>query len=130
MARPEKKRHIRCNPSCYYFKPRGVRVGELEEINLAKDELEAIRLADLNGLFQEDAAIKMNISRATFGRIIVRAHQKIADAVINGKAIKIQDDFPISIKAKLNATCINCGRKYNESYNKKLCNNCLTTIKE
>ena len=53
MARPEKKRKIRCNPASYYFKPRGISLADLDEIELAQDELEAIRLADLNGLFQE-----------------------------------------------------------------------------
>ena len=62
----------------------------LEEVNLALDELEAIRLADLTGLYQEDAAKKMNISRQTFGNIINSAHKKIADALLNAKALKIE----------------------------------------
>jgi len=62
----------------------------LEEINLTLDELEAIRLADLEGLYQEDAAKKMNISRQTFGNIINSAHKKIADALLNAKALKIE----------------------------------------
>lgn len=111
MARPEKIRHIRCKPACYYFKPTGIPMYELEEIELAKDELEAIRLADLNELFQEDAALKMNISRATFGRIVIRAHSKIADAIINGKAIKIQEDLPQALKDKAATNRRICGRK-------------------
>ena len=62
----------------------------LEEINLTLDELEAIRLADFDGLYQEDAAKKMNISRQTFGNIINSAHKKIADALLNAKALKIE----------------------------------------
>ncbi|MDT3695334.1 MAG: DUF134 domain-containing protein [Ignavibacterium sp.] len=111
MARPEKKRHIRCKPACYYFKPTGIPMYELEEIELAKDELEALRLADFNELFQEDAALKMNISRATFGRIIMRAHHKIADAIINGKAIKIQETLPEPLREKLKAPRKKCRRK-------------------
>ena len=130
MPRPEKKRHIRCNPSSYYFKPRGIQINELEEIELAADELEAIRLADLEELFQEDAATKMKISRATFGRIVMRAHHKIADAIINGKAIKIQQDFPQTIKEKMNTACSNCGKKYHKTNNDKFCNQCLTINKE
>jgi len=61
----------------------------LEEVNLTLDELEAIRLADLTELYQEDAAKKMNISRQTFGNIINSAHKKIADALLNAKALKI-----------------------------------------
>ena len=62
----------------------------LEEVNLTLDELEAIRLADLTELYQEDAAKKMNISRQTFGNIINSAHKKIADALLNAKALKIE----------------------------------------
>jgi predicted DNA-binding protein (UPF0251 family) len=62
----------------------------LEEVNLALDELEAVKLADLDGLYQEEAAKKMNISRQTFGNIIGRAHQKIADVLLNAKALKIE----------------------------------------
>ena len=72
---------------------------------------EAIRLADFNELFQEDAALKMNISRATFGRIVIRARSKIADAIINGKAIKIQEDLPQTLKDKAATNRRICGRK-------------------
>lgn len=89
MPRPKKNRKIKCNPNCYYFKPRGIPLFQLHEVVLELDEIEAIKLADLNEMFQEEAAIKMKISRATFGRIILKAHNKIADAILNGKAIKI-----------------------------------------
>lgn len=130
MARPLKKRKIRCNPSSYYFKPRGISLSDLDEIELAHDELEAIRLADLNGLFQEDAAAKMLVSRATFGRIIVRAHQKIADAIINGKAIRISENSQQSIKDKFKHTCINCGSRSVVGLRKNKCNRCLSSTKE
>lgn len=130
MARPEKKRKIRCSPASYYFKPRGISLSELDEIELAQDELEAIRLADLNGLFQEDAATKMLVSRATFGRIIIRAHQKIADAIINGKAIRISDSLPQSIKNKSKQICSNCGSKSRAALRRNKCNKCLSSIKE
>src|SRR4030043_488824 len=90
MPRPCRCRRIRCNPDTNYFKPRGIPLDMLEEVNLALDELEAVRLADLEGLYQEDAAKKMNISRQTFGNIIESAHKKIADAVVNAKALKIE----------------------------------------
>jgi len=90
---------------------------ELEEVELAKDELEAIRLADFNELFQEDAAIKMNISRATFGRIVMRAHYKIADAIINGKAIKIQENHPQALIEKVKTTRKKCSRKADKQNN-------------
>jgi predicted DNA-binding protein (UPF0251 family) len=93
MARPKKNRKIKCSPAAYYFKPRGIPLTELEEVILEPDELEAIRLADLMDLSQEEAAGKMKISRATFGRIIAKARQKVADSILNGKAIKISDEL-------------------------------------
>ena len=89
MVRPCRCRRIRCHPDASYFKPRGIPVHMLEEINLTLDELEAIRLADLESMYQEDAAKKMNVSRQTFGNIIKSAHQKIADVLLNAKALKI-----------------------------------------
>jgi len=62
----------------------------LEEVNLALDELEAMRLADWEGLYQENAAKKMGISRQTFGNIINSAHKKIADVLLHAKALKIE----------------------------------------
>ena len=90
MTRPCRCRRIRCNPDSNYFKPRGIPLDMLEEINLTLDELEAVRLADLEGLYQEDAAKKMDISRQTFGNIVNSAHKKIANALLNGKALKIE----------------------------------------
>jgi len=90
MSRPCRCRRIRCKPDTNYFKPRGIPLNSLVEVNLALDELEAIRLADLEELYQEDAAKKMNISRQTFGNIINSAHKKIADALLNAKALKIE----------------------------------------
>jgi predicted DNA-binding protein (UPF0251 family) len=90
MSRPCRCRRIRCNPDTNYFKPRGIPLDSLEEVNLTLDELEAVRLADLEGLYQEDAARKMDISRQTFGNIINSAHKKIADVLLNAKALKIE----------------------------------------
>ena len=90
MPRPRRCRRIRCNPDTNYFKPRGIPLDALEEVNLTLDELEAIRLADLMESYQEDAAKKMNVSRQTFGNIINSAHKKIADALLNAKALKIE----------------------------------------
>jgi uncharacterized protein len=89
MPRPKRCRFIGCKPCSNYFKPRGIPLFELEEINITLDEFEAIRLADLEGLYQEKAAKKMNISRPTFTRLIESAHKKIADAIVKGKALKI-----------------------------------------
>jgi uncharacterized protein len=90
MPRPKKYRCITCKPDANYFKPRGIPLVDLEEISLTTDEIEAISLADYEGLYQEAAAIKMKISRQTFGRILSAAHRKIAECLIKGKALKIE----------------------------------------
>jgi len=90
MARPLKCRRVCGKAAAEYFKPRGIPVVSLEEVNLLIDEFEAIRLADLEGLYQETAAEKMKISRQTFGNILDSAHRKIADALVNAKALRIK----------------------------------------
>jgi len=70
----------------------------LEEVNLALDELEAVRLADWEGLYQETAAKKMGISRQTFGNIINSAHRKIADVLLNARALKIEGGVVKKVK--------------------------------
>ena len=90
MGRPCKCRVVTCDVAVSYFKPQGIALRDLEEVDLQLDELEALRLADLEGLYQADAALRMGISRQTFGNIIARARNKVATAIINGKALKIQ----------------------------------------
>jgi len=77
-------------PGVTFFKPAGMPLRALEEIQLTVEEAEAIRLKDLEGLEQEEGAEKMNISRPTFQRILASARQKIADALLNGRAIRIE----------------------------------------
>jgi len=83
------RRRIRGKFNHLCFKPCGVPSHSLDTVTLTKDEIEAIRLSDFEGLYQEEAAIKMEVSRPTFGRILNSARTKIADALINGKAIEI-----------------------------------------
>jgi predicted DNA-binding protein (UPF0251 family) len=90
MSRPRHFRRVGCLPQANFYKPRGIPLAILQHITLTVDELEAIRLADLQGLYQEQAAEKMNISRQTFGRVLESAHKKIADALVNGKALLIE----------------------------------------
>lgn len=92
MARTKCERNIEGKPKAGYFKPAGIPMTELESVSISLDEFEAIRLADLNGEYQEQAAQKMGISRPTFGRIIADAHHKIAEALILGKAIIIEQN--------------------------------------
>ena len=65
-------------------------MSDLVEVVVTLDEFEAIRLADLDGLYQEQAAACMNVSRATFSRIVASAHKKLADALVHGKAVRIE----------------------------------------
>lgn len=90
MARPIKPRKIKFEPNVTYFKPRAVPLSKLEEVDLSTDELEAIRLHDLGDCNQASCAKKMKISPSTFQRILASAHKKIAEALIEGKAIKIR----------------------------------------
>ncbi|MFC1479925.1 DUF134 domain-containing protein [Candidatus Omnitrophota bacterium] len=88
--RPKKLRHVKCEPGERCFRPQCKPLKELEGIYLTLDEFEAVRLADVEGLKQEDAAKRMKVSRPTFSRIITGAHQKIGDALINIKALRIE----------------------------------------
>lgn len=90
MPRPKKSRWISGHPGVTFFKPQGIPLRTLNQVNLGIDELEAIRLADLESLSQEAAAGRMNVSSSTFGRIVTQARNKIADALIHGKAIRIE----------------------------------------
>ena len=90
MPRPKKCRLVENFPQITIFKPGGVSLLGLEHIILGFEELEAIRLADFEGKKQEEAALIMDVSRATFGRIIEKARYIVADALLNSKAIVIQ----------------------------------------
>lgn len=90
MSRPQKCRRVSFVPGITYFKPAGIPLRSLTEIRLSMEEVEAIRLKDYEGLEQEEGAEKMNISRPTFQRVLVAGRQKIADALLHGKAIRIE----------------------------------------
>lgn len=80
-------------------------MSELEEIILEPDELEAIRLADYLDHSHEFAAIQMNISRATFGRIVAKARKKLAQSILNGNAIRISEEMSAELKNKYKPKC-------------------------
>jgi len=90
MPRPLKCRRIAALPYVTYYKPAGIPLRDLEEVRLAVEEAEAIRLKDIEGLEGEQGAEKMNISRATFQRVLASGRLKVADAILNGKAIRIE----------------------------------------
>lgn len=90
MPRKTKCRRVGHVPRANYFKPAGIPVADLDEVILKIEEAEALRLKDLLGLEQVECAQSMGISRTTFQRILVDAHRKVADAIINGKALMVQ----------------------------------------
>lgn len=90
MPRPCCARHIACQPNVLLFKPAGTPVRDLDIVPMKLDEVEALRLADLEGLYQEQAAQQMKISRQTFARILGTARRKVAEALLHGKALRIE----------------------------------------
>ncbi|NCB08915.1 MAG: DUF134 domain-containing protein [Bacteroidia bacterium] len=92
MVRPRLCRNVKFNPQVNYFKPQGIPVRCLEVVQMSLEEMEALRLKNLEGLEQTEAAQKMSTSQSTFARILASANQKTADALINGKAIRIEQN--------------------------------------
>ncbi|MDD2913262.1 MAG: DUF134 domain-containing protein [Candidatus Pacebacteria bacterium] len=89
MGRPKIFRKIKFNPNITYFKPQGVPMRNLEIIELTFEEAETLRLKNIEGLDQVEAAKKMNTSQSTFQRILSLAYKKVTKALVEGKAIKI-----------------------------------------
>lgn len=109
MARPTKERRVEFIPEIKYFKPAGIPMRNIEDISLTIEEVEAIRLKDLEGLNQEEAAGSMDISRPTFQRVLTVAREKIAEALIKGKAIRFQGG---DYKLAEYINCPKCGEKF------------------
>ncbi len=111
MPRPRKNRKIFGEPPCSLFKPEGVPSEELETITLTLDELEALRLADFECLYQEEAAKLMGVSRQTFGNIVAKARQKCAETLLQGKQLLIEGgDFEIDYERRI--ICKGCDRSW------------------
>jgi len=90
MPRPKMFRCLKFKPNVYYFKPRGIPLRHLEEVILLPDELEALKLYEVDGLDQKQASVKMKISQPTFARLLGKVNKKISLAIIKGMAIKIE----------------------------------------
>lgn len=114
MARPRKGRCVWGEPEIVYFKPRGIPVDQLEEVILAVEELEAVRLKDMEGFEQGEAARNMKVSRPTFHRVLKSAREKIAEALVNGKALKIEGG--VYVMAAKRFTCSECGHTWEVSF--------------
>ncbi len=114
MARPTKLRQIEHIPAIEHFIPSDQGTIQFDENVLKLEELEAIRLKDLEGLEQEECATKMQVSRPTFQRILLSAREKVADSLIKGKAIRIEGgNFTRNICP---VRCIKCGHEWTEGF--------------
>lgn len=90
MSRPRLRRRIRFSPSARFFKPQGIPMPYLEQVELSHEELEALRLKHVKNMDQIQAAKEMNTSQSTFQRILSSAQKKVAEALVKGKSIKIE----------------------------------------
>jgi len=116
LSRPRKPRCVRGEPAYVFFKPQGIPLRELELVSLSVEELEALRLADIEGLYQEDAAERMEVSRATFQRVLKEAHTKVATALVEGKALGIEGgDYVLAGDTRV-FECVECGHSWEEPF--------------
>ena len=113
MPRPEHCRWIEQLPGQVFFKPRGVPMSQLNTVRITVDEFEALRLADLLGLYQEEAATRMGVSRQTFGRIIESARRKVVSALAEGSALEIAGGT-VAVSGERRFLCRDCGGSWSE----------------
>jgi len=110
MPRPRKCRRVEQIPGYTFFKPAGVPLADLFEVELTVEELEAVRLRDFLGLEHEECAQKMLVSRPTFQRILAAARRKIAYVLVKGAALKVAGgDFELAESA---LECLSCGHRW------------------
>jgi uncharacterized protein len=129
MSRPFCCRRIHQHPQSGLFIPAGIQPGQLKELVMTLDEFEALRLADLEGMYQEQAAKKMEVSRATFGRIINSARAKVAEALVLGKALRIEGG-PVATGDKESFRCPSCHRFSSDSVAGRHFNDCPKCAKK
>jgi uncharacterized protein len=104
VPRPPCCRRVRGRPGAPLFKPAGVPGRQIEQVVLALDEFEALRLADFEGRYHDEAAAAMGVSRPTFGRIVEAARRKVADVLLHGKALRIEGG-PIAAGDEASCCC-------------------------
>lgn len=110
MPRPRKCRWVEQEPGVTFFKPQGIPLRVLEHVVITVDELEALRLTDYLDLSHEEAAQHLKVSRPTVTRMLARARQVVADALVHGKAIRIEGgDYTLKRDA---CTCPKCGNRW------------------
>jgi predicted DNA-binding protein (UPF0251 family) len=110
MARPRKTRCVAREPGVTFFKPQGIPLKNLEHVLITVDELEAVRLSDYLGLSHEETGQQLKVSRPTVTRMLAKARQAIADALVHGKAIRIEGGY-YSLES-YNLRCQQCGHRW------------------
>ncbi|MFX1565410.1 MAG: DUF134 domain-containing protein [Promethearchaeota archaeon] len=115
MPRPHKRRFVRAEPNVSYYKPRGIPIGTIAEVVLSVDEFEAIRVYDYLGLSQTETAEQLKVSQATIHRILKSAHGKVADALVNGKALRIEGG-PFELPTTRWFRCLTCQNQWDEPF--------------
>ncbi|MEW6388020.1 MAG: DUF134 domain-containing protein [Thermodesulfobacteriota bacterium] len=125
MPRPKKCRWVERVPGVTFFKPQGIPLRHLEHVVITVDELEALRLSDHLSFSHEEVAKQMQVSRPTITRMLARAHRTVADALVHGKAIRIEGgDYQLE---NLGPGCPKCGFRGEAFKNGELpavCSNC------
>ncbi|MDD5448213.1 MAG: DUF134 domain-containing protein [Actinomycetota bacterium] len=116
MPRPVSLRYVGGEPSYSFFKPRGIPLRELEVVNLSVEELESLKLVDIEGLYHEEAAMRMEVSRSTFHRILKEARRKVAEALVEGKALSIKGGNYILAGDTRIFECLECGYRWEEPF--------------
>jgi uncharacterized protein len=111
MPRPPCCRRVSGEPVCVVFRPAGGAGRHLQQVTMTLDEYEAVRLADLEGLYQEQAAERMSVSRPTFGRILSSAHRKVAEALVGGKVLRIEGG-QVACEREGRPRCEECQREW------------------
>lgn len=111
MARPQCLRRVSGEPATTGFKPVGIPMVELETLALGLDELEAIRLADVEGLYQEEAARRMGVSRPTYARILTGGRSKVGRALVEGKALLFSEAPVTWVKGRPDSCPVHAGEK-------------------
>ncbi len=110
MPRPRKRRRLWHEPQPAIFKPVGIPLRRLTQVTLLHEELEALRLADLEGRYQAESAEQLGVSRSTFQRIVVDARRKVAQALVDGAALHIEGGtFRV---AAVCWECADCGHRW------------------
>jgi len=119
LPRPVKPKLVKETPRADLYKPRGIPASQLEETVLRVEELEALRLVDLEGMYQEDAAREMGISRQTLQRMVTDARAKLIEAIYSGKALRIEGGAYILQEGAGRYRCGRCGDPVRPGYGRR-----------